>query len=84
MTKRVKLRDIAKALGMVEVGCGDNSCVWGSPGGMATNGGCRCYGSRGRDSDRVGLLMMQRVAAHLLDVYNVKRIAADGEHEGGE
>ena len=26
-----------------KVGCGDNSCVWGSPGGMATNGGCRCF-----------------------------------------
>ncbi len=25
------------------IGCGDNSCVWGSRGGMATNGGCRCY-----------------------------------------
>ena len=22
--------------------CGDNSCMFGSPGGMATNGGCRC------------------------------------------
>lgn len=22
--------------------CGDNSCIFGSPGGMATNGGCRC------------------------------------------
>lgn len=25
------------------IGCGDNSCVWGSRGGMATNGGCRCH-----------------------------------------
>jgi hypothetical protein len=23
--------------------CGDNSCMFGSPGGMATNGGCRCF-----------------------------------------
>lgn len=37
--KRVKLRDVAKDLGM-DVGCIDNSCIWGSPGGMATNGGC--------------------------------------------
>ena len=27
--------------------CGDNSCWFGSPGGMATNGGCRCA-PRGR------------------------------------
>lgn len=26
-----------------DYGCGDNSCVFGSPGGMATNGGCRCF-----------------------------------------
>lgn len=25
------------------IGCGDNSCRFGSPGGMATNGGCRCF-----------------------------------------
>ena len=24
------------------VGCGDNSCLIRKPGGMATNGGCRC------------------------------------------
>jgi hypothetical protein len=22
--------------------CGDNSCMFGAPGGMGTNGGCRC------------------------------------------
>jgi len=25
------------------IGCQDNSCIWGPPGGMGTNGGCRCY-----------------------------------------
>lgn len=65
-----RLRDIAAALGM-DVGCGDNSCVWGAPGGMATNGGCRCYGSRGGQDHRVGLLQMTQVARHLLVVYNV-------------
>lgn len=24
-------------------GCGDNSCLFKKPVGMATNGGCRCY-----------------------------------------
>lgn len=23
--------------------CGDNSCIFGPPGGMGTNGGCRCF-----------------------------------------
>jgi hypothetical protein len=26
-----------------EYACGDNSCIFGSPGGMATNGGCSCF-----------------------------------------
>lgn len=29
-------------------GCGDNSCECRSPGGMATNGGCRCDDRRKR------------------------------------
>lgn len=70
VTKTIKLRDVATALGL-SVGCGDNSCVWGSPGGMGTNGGCRCYGSRGDRDYRIGFLEMQRVAKHLLEVYNV-------------
>ena len=32
-----------------KVGCGDNSCIFGSPGGMATNGGCRCFDSPNRE-----------------------------------
>jgi hypothetical protein len=26
-----------------DYGCGDSGCIFGSPGGMATNGGCRCF-----------------------------------------
>ena len=29
------------------VGCGDNSCLFVKPTGMATNGGCRCCGRDG-------------------------------------
>jgi len=25
-----------------KIGCADNSCVFGPPGGMGTNGGCQC------------------------------------------
>ncbi|HEY4057077.1 MAG TPA: hypothetical protein VGM39_10740 [Kofleriaceae bacterium] len=66
----MKLRDVAAGLGL-NVGCGDNSCVWGSPGGMATNGGCRCNRGPEGYSDRSMMLQMQQVARHLLDVYNV-------------
>lgn len=34
------------------IGCGDNSCVWGSRGGMGTNGGCRCFDTTGPMTDQ--------------------------------
>lgn len=36
--------EIKKAIALVEkyAGCGDNSCLFAQPKGMATNGGCRC------------------------------------------
>jgi hypothetical protein len=37
----LRTREIAASVG-VEIGCGDNSCRFGYPGGQATNGGCRC------------------------------------------
>lgn len=27
----------------LKYGCGDNSCMFGSHGGMSTNGGCYCF-----------------------------------------
>lgn len=38
----MKVRELAKKYG-IELGCIDNSCWFGSPGGMGTNGGCRCF-----------------------------------------
>lgn len=49
------------------VGCGDNSCRFQKPKGMATNGGCRC-------SDR------PFVMAALAKLYKtVERVLADGQ-----
>jgi hypothetical protein len=39
MAKRLHERAVEIGLW---VGCGDSSCIWGAPRGMATNGGCRC------------------------------------------
>lgn len=38
------LRDVFEAVSTAEsyAGCGDNSCLFVKPKGMATNGGCRC------------------------------------------
>lgn len=34
------------------LGCGDNSCKYVKPTGMATNGGCRCSQNRGSHVER--------------------------------
>lgn len=34
------------------VGCGDSLCLWGSPGGQHTNGGCRCLQNDGMTAAR--------------------------------
>jgi hypothetical protein len=50
MSPKVKqaVEDATKAIGP---GCGDNSCEFVKPVGMATNGGCRCLkGGDGRSS----------------------------------
>lgn len=38
----MKARELAAKFGY-EIGCIDNSCWFGRPGGMGTNGGCRCW-----------------------------------------
>jgi hypothetical protein len=57
----------------MDYGCGDNSCVFGSPGGMATNGGCRCFeemartpeGRQARRNLQKGIYFMrQKLARH--------------------
>jgi hypothetical protein len=48
--------------------CADNSCIFGKPGGMATNGGCRCF-DRGREfhrADRLKLAEVIRLMAEAL------------------
>ncbi len=48
---RAKLRAALAVVGIVP--CGDNSCMFGSPGGMATNGGCRCLDHACIDAHRI-------------------------------
>lgn len=40
-----KYREIEKQIAK-DLGCGDNSCILGSTGGMGTNGGCCCFHER--------------------------------------
>jgi hypothetical protein len=61
----VKLRDHAKSLGL-DVGCSDSGCIWGKPGGLYTNGGCRCDGSAmGYFTSGPEMRKLARVAQHL-------------------
>ncbi len=80
----MKLRDVAQSVGFTNVGCGDNSCMWGSPGGMGTNGGCRCVGQKGKGDDRLQLFMLKSVAQHLLGLVNTMALAVKKSEETQE
>jgi len=43
------------------LGCGDNSCKYIKPTGMATNGGCRCSRNRGEHVERFLLRNLAKV-----------------------
>ncbi len=61
--KQKLIREAARSLGMV-YGCTDHGCIWGHPGGMGTNGGCRCAADMPLGA-RVRLYSMARIASAL-------------------
>lgn len=66
MTTIERLREAVAAVTQ-RVGCGDNSCRWARPTGMATNGGCLCRdGSPGNGYD-------PNLAARMAALYRVAR-----------
>jgi hypothetical protein len=78
----MKPRDIARQIG-IETGCGDNSCLWGSPGGMGTNGGCRCA-EKGTDPVelRRDLQKALKVVRHLSEQLEIaKATQEEREHD---
>ena len=62
-------REIAESCGIKP--CGDNSCMFGRPGGMATNGGCRCI----KNLDGAQMPMSHRT--FILRMASAIRFAAD-------
>lgn len=62
----MKLRDYAKEIGLLDVGCGDSGCIWGNRGGMCTNAGCRC-GTQDAFAARLEMRRFWRLATHLAD-----------------
>ena len=62
MSRSTALLDALSAVGIDP--CGDNSCIFGSPGGMATNGGCRCFG-RGENWPHEARMAVRRLAIAL-------------------
>lgn len=47
------------------LGCGDSGCIFGRPGGMATNGGCRCFTEPKSGRDEREARMRYRTAIHV-------------------
>jgi hypothetical protein len=60
-TSKQRVRRAAVALFGDDAGCSDGHCVFGHPGGMHTNGGCRCA----RHLPERTVAMLQHVALHL-------------------
>lgn len=48
------------------IGCGVNSCVWGSRGGMSTNGGCRCFATHQTTDEQRAEVRRVRKGIHAL------------------
>lgn len=51
-----------------DLGCSDGGCVFGSPGGMHTNGGCECLKERKPVQMRRYLMAMHQVSRALAAV----------------
>lgn len=69
---RMRLRAALNAAGITP--CGDNSCMFGSPGGMATNGGCRCA-PRGRwtpEEQHEANRLMRKMAHAIVALANIR------------
>jgi hypothetical protein len=73
----MKLWEYARSVGLDVTPC-DNSCVWGSPGGMGTNGGCRCGGTttEGREA-RMQMRLMARALRAALDEIEALKAGED-------
>lgn len=67
------------------LGCGDNSCRYVKPTGMATNGGCRCADNRPKNVER----FLLRELGHLVtkndklqaDIEVERMLSADSRRE---
>lgn len=57
-----------------DAGCADGDCVFGSPGGMHTNGGCQCLKTRSLAELRHMAMKLSRVCHEL--VYREQRAAS--------
>ncbi len=73
----MKGRELAAKHGF-EIGCGDNSCWFGAPGGMATNGGCRCLprGARANNITDIEIAVMRDLVR---DLATILRLVANKE-----
>ncbi len=65
MTPKQKVNATARAVFGDDTGCGDSGCVYGSGGGMGTNGGCQCLKERDVYRLRHHMQQLSLIAKHL-------------------
>lgn len=61
------VRAVAEDMFGRSVGCTDGGCIYGSRGGMVTNGGCMCSKSRKVDEQRLHALKLSMVAKKIAE-----------------
>ncbi len=66
MTARQLIYETAQSL-FPEAGCCDGGCIFGHPGGMQTNGGCQCLGTRDPRELQVNLMRMRAICLRLAE-----------------
>lgn len=64
--RRQRVRAVARAIAP-DAGCSDGGCVFGHPGGMATNGGCMCLKERDPDELRRTVRRLAAIARRLAE-----------------
>lgn len=63
----------------LDLGCTDHNCVWGHPGGLGTNGGCKCLhhlSTIGQTRAAAGIRVLREIADA-----NTRRVAPTPERE---
>lgn len=73
------VRAVAEDMFGRSIGCTDGGCIYGSSGGMVTNGGCGCSKDRNANEQRLHALRLSAVAKKIAETLHVALMVRDTE-----